>query len=291
MALRIGIIGAENSHSAAIAKTINVEGKIRGQRVTCIWGETPELARKVATATDIPTIVRDPREMIGQIDALIVDHRHPRHHLPAARPFLAEGIPMFIDKPFCFSASEGRQFLRDARKHGCAVTCLSALPLQASFGRLMRKLKEIGPVRSACCFAPCDVDSPHGGVFFYGVHVVEIALSAFGMDVEEIRAVRNGRTASCELTFSDERLVTFKLHAESCSAFAVSAAGDGGCIHQDLTFDKDLYLKGIKEFTTMFRTAREPLAHERILRSVEVLEAMARALSTGRKQRLSPPKA
>ena len=46
--LRVGIIGSENSHSLHFAKLMNVERKMGAARAVAIWGETPELAKKVA---------------------------------------------------------------------------------------------------------------------------------------------------------------------------------------------------------------------------------------------------
>ncbi len=46
--MRIGIVGAENSHCAHIAKSLNVEGSLPGCEVTHVWGETPEFAAKAA---------------------------------------------------------------------------------------------------------------------------------------------------------------------------------------------------------------------------------------------------
>ncbi len=42
--MRIGIVGAENSHTVAIAKTLNVDNAVPGFEVTHVWGETPEFA-------------------------------------------------------------------------------------------------------------------------------------------------------------------------------------------------------------------------------------------------------
>ena len=82
--MNIGIVGAENSHTAAIAKVINVEKRVRGFKVTHVWGETPQFARAAAAAGEIPHIVKQPQDMIGQVDAVALDHRHGKDHLPAA---------------------------------------------------------------------------------------------------------------------------------------------------------------------------------------------------------------
>ena len=63
--LNIGIVGAENSHTAAIAKVINVDKRVPGVRVTHVWGETRAYARKAAEAGEIPHIVKEPVDMVG----------------------------------------------------------------------------------------------------------------------------------------------------------------------------------------------------------------------------------
>ena len=79
--MKIGIIGAENSHATWYAKTINNENKFPGVKVVSIWGETPEFADKAAKAGNIPTIVKTPEELIGKVDAIIIDHRSGALHL------------------------------------------------------------------------------------------------------------------------------------------------------------------------------------------------------------------
>lgn len=97
----IGIIGAENSHTIGYGKMFNTDKRFPGMEVKYVWGETEEFARNASEKGNIPNIVADPGEMMGKIDALIVDHRHAKYHLEAAAPFVKAGIPTFIDKPFC----------------------------------------------------------------------------------------------------------------------------------------------------------------------------------------------
>ena len=100
--IRIGIIGAENSHTIGYGTLFNIEKKFPRVEVLYVWGETDEFARTAKEQGKIPNIVKDPKEMLGKIDALIVDHRHPKYHLEAALPFVKEKIPTYIDKPFCY---------------------------------------------------------------------------------------------------------------------------------------------------------------------------------------------
>lgn len=285
--MKIGIIGAENTHTVAIAKALNVEHRMPGCSVELLWGETEQLARKAAEAGAIPKIVRNPEEMLGQVDAVVVDHRHPKYHLPAALPFVKQGIPVFVDKPFCDRVREGRRFLDVARKHGAPVTSFSTMPLQASFRAWVRQLSRVGDVLTGATFGPCDVDSPYGGVFFYGIHHVEMALQAFGYDVREGHLVRGHAVSVARLIYDGGKTVTLHLMARGASGFAVAAAGSKGFAARPVRMDSSPYWTGIRTFIRMFQTRRAPLTDDQLLTPVAVLEALQRSLRSGRMEPIS----
>ncbi len=284
--MKIGIIGAENSHTAAIAKVINIEKKIKGCVVDCVWGETAEFARSAAKAGRIGTIVKRQKDMMGRIDALIVDHRHAKYHLPAARPFVAAGVPTFVDKPFCYRAAEGRAFLQLAKRCKTPVTSFSTLPRQQSFKRFVRKMGSLGEILFGESYGPCDLACKWGGVFFYGIHQVDMVLVALGYNVSSVLITRGGNGSTGQLIYSDGKIVTMNLIKKGCTGFAMAAMGTKGGIHQAITSDKSGYLSGIREFTNMFKTGKEPVKHEHMLKPVRVLEALERSAKSGRRERV-----
>ena len=286
--MKIGIIGAENSHTAAIAKIINIDGLIKGFSVDYVWGETKQFAQAAAKAGQIPNIVEKPREMLGKIDALIVDHRHPKYHLKPALPFIKQGIPTFIDKPFCYRTAEGREFLQIARKNNVPVTSFSVVPEQASFRRFVSKLPDLGNIIAGTTYGACDLKSEHGGVFFYGIHQVDMALNAFGYDVTKVSVTRNGNgnVATGQLFYPDGKVVTMNLIKSGSPGFAIGAVGTEGHLFQPITYDKNTYLSGIKTFTRLFRTGEEPIEHKNILKPVQVLEAMQRSVKSAKPEKV-----
>ena len=165
--IRIGIIGAENSHTIGYGKMFNTERKFPGVEVKYIWGETEEFAQNAAEKGNIPNIVKDSLEMLGKIDALIVDHRHPKYHLEAATPFVKAGIQTFIDKPFCYRAAEGKEFLEMARKAGAPVTSYSSIAQSAATFDIKKQLEGLSEISQVVRYGPVDLDSQYGGVFFY----------------------------------------------------------------------------------------------------------------------------
>jgi predicted dehydrogenase len=285
--MKIGIIGAENSHSGAIAKIINVEKKIKGMTVDYIWGETDVFAKKTAEIGLIPNIVTNPKDMLGKIDAVIVDHRHAKYHLKAALPFIERGIPAFIDKPLCYRFEEGRDFLAIAKKHKTPVTSFSILPRQKSFIRFIKDMQQAGDIVVATLYGPADIKSEYGGVFFYGIHQVDVAIKAFGYDVKQVLVTNTGKIAVAQLLYSKGLKVYLNLIKTGSTQFSVTAIGTNKTVHQLLSFDDNAYLSGVKEFTKMFKTGQEPQTHEQMLKPIQILEAMQKSIKTGKYEKIA----
>lgn len=279
--MKIGIIGAENSHTIAIATILNVEKKIKDCSVEYVWGETHEFAKEAAKKGKIPKVVKDPSDMLGKVDAVCVDHRHAKFHLKAVKPFVEKGIPTFVDKPFCYRASEGKAFLALAKKKGTPVTSFSVLTHQASFAAFTKKLPEIGPLLSASTYGPCDLKSQWGGVFFYGIHQVDMVLHAFGFDVASVLISKNGLNATGQLFYPSGLIVTMALIKEGSPGFGIGAVGAKGTLGTSIKMDKSPYLTGVKAFVNMFKSRKEPLTYEQMLKPVQVLEALEKSVKSG----------
>ncbi|MHB9106432.1 MAG: Gfo/Idh/MocA family protein [Armatimonadota bacterium] len=276
--LRMGIIGAENSHAGAISHIINVEQAIPDMAVTHIWGETKAFAQAAAEKGQIPTIVRDPLQMLGEIDCLMVDHRHGKFHLAAAAPFVDAGIPCFIDKPFCTSVKEGKWFLARRREKAVAVTTFSAISQQSCVAGIKEEIAKLGKLRVAQIFGPGDWKGKYGGIFFYGIHCVDLMTELFGPGVETVGAATNGKTCSLICRYPDELNVLITTHAAGPGGWVLTVTGEHGTWHTPVSMDENGYLPGTRRFVEMFRTGIEPYDDARMLAPISVLEAAAASI-------------
>ena len=84
--------------------------RIPGARVTHVWTDDPADAPKVALASLIENIVREPEQVIGQVDAVIIATDDGNDHVRRARPFIEAGLPVFVDKPLAINIADLRQF-------------------------------------------------------------------------------------------------------------------------------------------------------------------------------------
>ncbi len=277
--ITIGIIGAENSHTAGYGKLFNIEKKFPGLEVKYVWGETDDFAAKAMKAGNIPIQVKDAKEMLGKINALIVDHRHAKFHLEAARPFIEAGIPTFIDKPFCYRAVEGKEFLELARKKGTPVSSYSAIAHTDGTFELKEKIKSIKDLHQVVCTGTADLDSEYGGIFFYGVHIIEPLMYVFGEDITEVKVTRNHHQGTANLRFASGLFATiiFKTKAYGWETFIETNTGFTQLKSTALETDPG---RNYKDMVEMFKTGKEPRTHQSILNGMSVLEALESSAST-----------
>ena len=279
--LRIGIIGAENSHTAGYGRLFNVDKSFPGAEVVYVWGETDAFAASAREKGSIPNIVKNPNDMLGKIDALIVDHRHPKFHLEAAIPFIKAKIPTFIDKPFCYRVSEGKEFLSLARSIGTPVSSWSTSAHTDKNADMKKRIDELGDLKNFVAFAPVDIQSQWGGVFFYGVHIIDNILNIFGDNVEKVRVTKQGNTATGSLLFNNGMLATVIFTTAGGSGRSgYFAESKKGIVEVISDVKETVPPKAYIDMVELFRTGKNARSHDRILYSMGVLEALEKSVNS-----------
>ena len=143
-------------------------------------------------------------------------------------------------------------------------------------------MQSVGNVLAGQTWGPCDLKSQWGGIFFYGIHQVDMVLKAFGYDVKKVLVTKNGNGATGQLMYPDGKIVTMHLIKECCPGFGIGVIGSEKTIHQKIVYDKVQYLSGVKTFTKMFKTGVEPESADEMLMPVKVLEALEVSVKSGK---------
>ena len=280
--VRVGIIGAENSHTVNFGKMFNVQKKFPGVEVVAVWGETDEFAKRAAERGSIPKIVKEETDLLGMIDALIIDHRHAKYHAASAIPFIEAGIPTFVDKPFTYRVQEAQHLLDLAQKHKTPITCLSGLGIGPGVDDMAAQVAEMSEIGPILVTGPADVDSKYGGIFFYSVHFVERMFKVFGDDVVYVRATRHGSHTSFQYKYASGLLATAFL-GNQWHLHTLTKEGWHE-IKPRTEVDDGLYMYAA--IVRMFQTGEEPRTHDSILKVISTLEAMERSVSSERWEKL-----
>jgi len=119
---------------------------IDGARVTHIWCENRADAEHVARCSKVPQIVDNPKDVIGQVDAVIIPTDKGWEHVDRARPFVETGLPLMIDKPLADNLKDLRTFIEWDRKGIPFVSC-SPLRYSPECQALRAQMASVGELR------------------------------------------------------------------------------------------------------------------------------------------------
>ncbi|HAT8183571.1 TPA: hypothetical protein GDG03_14295 [Legionella pneumophila] len=79
-------------------------------QVTCAWTQDKNLTRQLCAASKITYAFDDYEEMIGKVDLVFITRDDYQTHYKMAKPFLENGIPVFVDKPLTLNTDELNYF-------------------------------------------------------------------------------------------------------------------------------------------------------------------------------------
>src|SRR2546423_2327590 len=173
MPVRIGLVDFDTSHVVAFTQRLNhievpqdqwAEG---GTVVAGCPGESLIMPDRIPgykaqlEKYGIPMVDR-PEQLIGKIDAVMIESNQGSRHLERARPFLEAGVPTFIDKPFAGNVREADKLIALARKHNTPVMSCSALRYAPEVQQALAMREKYGPILSvdACSSAALHPGNP-----------------------------------------------------------------------------------------------------------------------------------
>lgn len=284
--MQIGILGSESSHAMQFAKFYNLPDpeteKLRFEdiRVTAIMGDETS-AVETARQAGIPHILTDAEEMASMIDAVMITSRRGSEHLVQARPFIAKGMPMFVDKPFTSDVEEAAELASAIEKAGCPV--LGGSGCKYSDGVLKLKeqadqLRNEGKLLSAMLHFPIMLDSPYDGFWFYAHHLVEICTEIFGTDIRAVQAIKTDKALIANVQYPDLAVsLHFVTEVWTHSCTLVTAGGPillplvtAGSLDQEAT-----------RFAKLLHGEYSAMTTEELVRPVVITDAILRAELTG----------
>lgn len=282
--MRIGIVGTDNSHALGFSRLINLDDRFgRDVRVTVISGSDRREARAIAEETGIRDVVGSPEEMVSEVDAGIIVDRDGGLHLVHAEPFISSKVPVLIDKPLATTVADADAILQRARQEHSLLTSYSSVRWCEGTRSLQSELGDFGIVPYAEVSGPCDLASPYGGHFFYGIHLAEIALTLFPGPVRRVRVVRGPGVAIVVLHRDESPMLALNLldpNSDGGNArfpFHVTVLGTRRHAARDIQTEPDLY-HALTQFFTMLNSGKEPLSSEEMLEPIRVLEAVSYSL-------------
>lgn len=172
---RIGVVGTDSSHVDQFVRFLNVERRFGDALIVALAGGDTERNRELAAAAGqhAPRIVGDPAELAGAVDAVLISTRDGRAHRGEAIPLIEAGLPVLVDKPIAGSTADARAIVAAAQKHSVPLYSGSALRFVPAIDELTAAHQD--PPRLITVTGPANARGQYGGLYFYGIHLVEAA--------------------------------------------------------------------------------------------------------------------
>ncbi len=197
--MRIGIVDLDTSHPQ---NWIPIEREL-GHQVVGLWDggavHPPDYVAQFAATHQVPQVYAQLEDMVDEVDCAIIHSCDWDTHVDKARPFVAAGKAVLIDKPMVGNPRDVQQLL-DWAAAGARVAGGSSLRFTREVSAyLAEPVAERGQVHTA--FVGCGTDE-----FNYGVHAYSLLSSLLGPGIRSVRYLGASAQKHLQVTWRDGRV-------------------------------------------------------------------------------------
>jgi predicted dehydrogenase len=279
--IRLGIVDFDTSHCVEFTKRLNhieiaEDQWVDGAKVVAGVPGRSQIAPQVipknaATLKNWGVeILDDPSELLGKIDAVLVESVDGSVHLDRAMPFLENGVPTFVDKPFACSLADARQLFDVAtRKH---VPLMSSSSLRYAPEVVEAKTSPAGAILGASTYGPAPLHPRNPGLFHYGIHPVEMLFALMGPGCQRVNCLSKPEGEVATGLWSDGRLGSVRGIRQGQPDYGFTIYGEKGVRTQPVS-SKYIYRELLKQIVKMFETRELPIEPRETLEIVAFIEA------------------
>ncbi len=217
--VKIGMIGLDTSHVPSFTKLLNdssQENHVPGGRVTAAypggskdfelsWGRVEGYTKELQEDFGVE-ILDSPAAVAEAVDVVFIMSVDGRVHLKQFRETVPFKRPTFIDKPFALNTREAEKIFQLANDAGVVVMSSSAMRF---IDLLVDAIAEgDDPVLGCNVFGPMPEEPTQPGLFWYGIHTMEMVVTVMGTGCQEVRVVRTDDADLVTLRYLDGRLAS-----------------------------------------------------------------------------------
>ena len=196
--IRIGLVDFDTSHVVAFTQRLNhlEVGEtewVEGARVVAgCAGESEMMPERIPGYAETLTgygveLVERPEQMLGHIDAVMIESQQGSRHLERARPFLEAGLPTFIDKPLSETVADAEAIIALAERHGAPLLSCSALRYDPQVAAALARTEQLGAILSADVWTAAALHPGNPGLLHYGIHGVEVLCALMGSGCQSVQ--------------------------------------------------------------------------------------------------------
>ncbi len=279
--IRVGIIGLDTSHAIAFTKLINdaEAPPLNGCRVVCAY---PQGSLDIQSSVSrVPSYVEEIRgmgleivgsidELIGRVDAVLLESNDGRTHLEQIIPVLKANKPVFVDKPFAGSLADALTIFELGKQYKTPLFTSSSLRFTKN-ALAARRGELVGEVLGCDTFSPCMLEPTHPDLYWYGIHGVEQLFTVMGTGCERVSRSSTENSDVAVGVWRDGRIGAFRGMRSEPHEYGGLVLGTTG--HQS-TGGYEGYDGLVAEIAKFFASGQPPVAEEE---TIEIYAFMSAA--------------
>jgi hypothetical protein len=216
---RIGMIGLDTSHVTAFTGEINNNvDKYHCKVVAAFKGGSPDVESSASRVDNFTKQLQDKygveivdtiEELCTKVDGVMLESVDGRPHLKQAKPVIAAGLPLFIDKPMAGNLADVLEIFRLAKE--AKVPCWSSSSLRYTPGvYTARTDPNLGGVVGCDAYGPCSLEPHHPDLYWYGVHTAEMLFTVMGTGCKSVCRTQTDGFEFVVGKWNDGRIGTFR---------------------------------------------------------------------------------
>lgn len=280
--IKFGLLDFDTSHAVEFTKRLNQRGIDKdqfvdgGKVVIGCPGESKLSPERIAGYTDemkkfeVP-LVDKPTDMIGKVDAMLIEAVDGSVHYERAKPFLEAGIPCFVDKPFACSVSDARKMIDLAAKKKLPLFSSSSLRFSPELVEFVSDPKH-GKILGALAYGPASLHERNPGFFHYGIHAVEVLYTLMGPGCETVTCVSDKGSDVATGHWKDGRIASIRGVRAGAADYGAVAFTEKR-VAQVPIGTKYIYRELLKKVVETFTTGKPPIDISETLEIVGFIEA------------------
>ncbi|MFD1174871.1 Gfo/Idh/MocA family protein [Paenibacillus puldeungensis] len=299
--LKIGIIGLDTSHVTEFTAILNDP-----QHPHHIEGGTIQVAYPGVPSSDFELsygriqgftdeLVRDyqvrlahsEEEVAEECDAILLESVDARVHLEQFKRIAPYGKPVFVDKPLALSTREATEMFELAEKYRVPFMSCSSLRFGEALSEQLQEMKQGESIIGADCYGPMAIEPTQPGLFWYGVHMVEMLYRVLGKGCVSVRTFTNDDFDFVIGTWADGRIGTVRGNRKGNYKFGALVHGDKSTRYANLSdHPKPFYVSMLEKVMHLFQTGEAAIDHEETWEIIRFMECANMSRETGTAVRL-----
>jgi len=283
--IRLGILDFDTSHTVAFTTRLNQTGVGKDQFVDGAKvvigcpGESKLDPGRIPGFTDqmkklgVP-LVEKPTDMLGKVDAMLIESLDGTVHYERARPFIEAGLPCFIDKPFTCSTDDAKKIIELAAKKKVPIFSASSLRFAPDVVEYVADSKH-GKILGCVAYSPCSlspIPDRNAGLYHYGIHGVEILFTIMGPGCQRVTSTHEKGVDVATGTWKDGRVGTFRGIRDGASGYGFIGFAEKG-MKAVTVGTSAIYRELLKQIVETFKTGKPPIEPTVSLEIVAFIEA------------------